>query len=473
MNDGWKLLIDHECGTDGSNFFTFHHKTYGNFHWVSSRLGAIAIVCMCISYIFWIIGIVSINTSLIDLPHDFEGYGSFSFIRIATVTDLVLVLIPCLCMLTMYFRTPAFYDYFSVRHELKLTFIILCVYYIAVVFTQLELVWLQLFEVGGVGSRWYALTHTAITIVCEFAIILIQTFWVAQKLAPYLELKFERTKSKVQMKDIVLRASQHNDDIEQDNNNGDWTPDDNAGADNVQQQKNAISMHDILSRNESFTAFTFHIVKEFSVEILVSYVEFTQLLQYLFTNYDEMISVQVHDSEVDDILIDLPSTAPLSYIIKTATNGELAANKKRTSVFGGSAKRETKESPTEQRGLVPQRNKNDVKLLVLFIGSSLYNKYVKKNAELEINISSGLRKKFMALFTRKSHNDQDQDVELELDDVVQLFVDANKAMHRLLSYSFARFKTKKDFHRMLESSQRKSLSIAARVSVGSEHKVSA
>ena len=75
---------------------------------------------------------------------------------------------------------------------------------------------------------------------------------------------------------------------------------------------------------------------------------------------------------------------------------------------------------------------------------------IQKNADLEINISSALRKKFVAMFT--GHNNQDEDVELDLNDVVQLFVDANKAMYKLLGYSFARFKVKKDFERLIESS---------------------
>ena len=88
--------------------------------------------------------------------------------------------------------------------------------------------------------------------------------------------------------------------------------------------------------------------------------------------------------------------------------------------------------------------------MVLFIGSSLYNKYVKKNSDLEINISSSLRRKFVAMFT--GHNNQDEDVEIDLDEVIQLFVDGNKAMYTLLGYSFARFKVKKDFERLCENS---------------------
>ena len=95
-----------------------------------------------------------------------------------------------------------------------------------------------------------------------------------------------------------------------------------------------------------------------------------------------------------------------------------------------------------------RKSREDVLLLVLFIGHSLYNRYVKKGAELEINISSSLRQRFVQMFT--GHNSNDQDVNFDLNEVIQLFVDANKAMYKLLGYSFSRFKQKKDFQRLLE-----------------------
>ena len=97
-----------------------------------------------------------------------------------------------------------------------------------------------------------------------------------------------------------------------------------------------------------------------------------------------------------------------------------------------------------------RKNKQQVLLLVLFIGSSLYNKYVKKNSHLEINISSALRRRFVAMFT--GHNNQNIHVKIDLDSVVRLFVDGNKAMFTLLGYSFARFKVKKDFERLCRNS---------------------
>merc|ERR1712083_240267 len=99
------------------------------------------------------------------------------------------------------------------------------------------------------------------------------------------------------------------------------------------------------------------------------------------------------------------------------------------------------------------KTKQEVLMLVLFMGSSLYNKYVKKNADLEINISSALRRQFVDMFTGQSRfNNQQKDIDLDLNAVIHLFVEGEKAMHTLLSYSFTRFKMKRDFERMLESS---------------------
>merc|ERR1712218_201062 len=147
-----------------------------------------------------------------------------------------------------------------------------------------------------------------------------------------------------------------------------------------------------------------------------------------------MISREVHDEEINETLVNFPSTVPSSYIISTAT--------------GMSSKR--KQSKNKREELKKQskcKSKEDVLLLVLFIGSSLYNRYVKKGADLEINISSSLRRRFVQMFT--GHNNNDQDVDLDLNEVIQLFVDANKAMYKLLGYSFSRFKQKKDFERLI------------------------
>merc|ERR1712129_161953 len=180
-------------------------------------------------------------------------------------------------------------------------------------------------------------------------------------------------------------------------------------SDQIPQRNSRLGIRHVLSQNETFDVFMLHIAKEFSNEILLCYVEFTQLLSYLFEHYDHMISRQVHDEEINETLVNFPSTVPMSYIISTATA---------TSEIG-----------------IDDKSKEDVLLLVLFIGSSLYNRYVKKGADLEINISSQLRRRFVAMFT--GHNDNDDVVNIDLNEVIKLFVDANKAMYRLLGYSFA------------------------------------
>eukprot|EP01084_Bolivina_argentea_P291131 500324_1 len=183
-----------------------------------------------------------------------------------------------------------------------------------------------------------------------------------------------------------------------------------------------------------------HINKEFSVEILLSYVEITQFLQYLFNNFDDMISSEVHDVEINETLIDFPSSVPESYIIATATRGAGSMRK-----MTGRKQSKSKEHQNSVK------TAEEVLLLVEFIGSSLYNKYVKHNCDLEINISSTLRKKFTNTLTGHDHTTRTHDP-LKMDKVIQLFCDCNKAMYKLLGYSFSRFTAKKDFDRLCEMS---------------------
>lgn len=164
MNNGWRSIINHESGSTKS-WFLQHHETYGNFHWISKRFISITIICIIISYILWTIGVI------------YWWDNNLMFIRIATGVDLFLISLPLLFTLYMYFNIPAFYDYFSVRNELKISFIILLIYYIAIVFVQLEIVWFKVFGDNNINSIYYNLIHTSITIICEFSIILIQTLW--------------------------------------------------------------------------------------------------------------------------------------------------------------------------------------------------------------------------------------------------------------------------------------------------------
>eukprot|EP01084_Bolivina_argentea_P291128 500318_1 len=160
MNDGWKNIINPQSGT--KSFFLEHHDTYGNFHWISIRFIIITMICITTSYLLWILGMIEWLA------------GSYKLFRIATSVDLFLISLPLILMVYMYFRIPSFYDYFHVRIELRITFIILCIYYIAIVFVQLEIIWLNIFGIFTINSRLFSLIHALITIIYRFSIMLHQ-----------------------------------------------------------------------------------------------------------------------------------------------------------------------------------------------------------------------------------------------------------------------------------------------------------
>merc|ERR1719242_765090 len=212
----------------------------------------------------------------------------------------------------------------------------------------MEIVWEPFWDSEEHDSRqFYTLSFSALQMFCEFALIWIQTRWTLHKLRPFFQVTFGRTLSSMEMKDLVLKASRHQDDLdemedanlkkntmtnsvisqtqsEEDNIFSRVIPSVVAGgsvADMVNVM-DSIKLNDVLGQSASFDAFALHVAKEISIEMLVSYCEFTQLLQYLFDNFEHMISSDVHTAEVEAILADLPATVPQSYIIRTATNGE-------------------------------------------------------------------------------------------------------------------------------------------------------
>ena len=57
-NGQWKSLISPDCDTGDAkrNWFLRHIHNYGNFKWITIRMGVIVILLMIISYILWFHG---------------------------------------------------------------------------------------------------------------------------------------------------------------------------------------------------------------------------------------------------------------------------------------------------------------------------------------------------------------------------------------------------------------------------------
>ena len=89
-------------------------------------------------------------------------------------------------------------------------------------------------------------------------------------------------------------------------------------------------------------------------------------------------------------------------------------------------------------------NNGDHKLYIFKIKAhEIYKKYIKPGAEFEINIKSDTRNKGYRLM-----NDLNNflDYNVTVNDLLTYFGNCKEEMHRLLLYSFTRFKSSKEFN---------------------------
>eukprot|EP01084_Bolivina_argentea_P077337 140261_1 len=70
-----------------------------------------------------------------------------------------------------------------------------------------------------------------------------------------------------------------------------------------------FALSDLLEHHIGFDAFMMHLIKEFSMECLLSYIEFIQFIEFIMRKCPD-----VHNEDIF-ILVRFPSSVPLSHII--------------------------------------------------------------------------------------------------------------------------------------------------------------
>eukprot|EP01083_Nonionella_stella_P125761 380406_1 len=159
-------------------------------------------------------------------------------------------------------------------------------------------------------------------------------------------------------------------------------------------QMESIKLDQMLTNNEHFTCFMKHLANEFSMELLLSLVEFIQFKQLIYE--------QIQDTSTDPAAdIELAKCIPQSSIVHDSDD-EL-----------------------------------EVKAL------KLYNKYVAVSSEWEINVHSAVRQQLVHRFEANYHA-----IEWTPTALYIVFDDCLQEMMKLLRYSLTRFKTKPEYIRL-------------------------
>ena len=339
LNKQWKIHLNYL--DIKSDWYLSHKSTIGNYKYMTKR---VLIACLCII-------IITIITKLYDLRSDRN--------EINLAFGILFSIVPLITMIIIRWKMRKFVDLFYIMKEFKAiqTFIVIA---IAIMFLLLGV----FPEIFGWNPYIQSLVWGINGVIDVVIFISLQTIYVLKQVkfcdnGDFMRLNSNKIKNDEQRLAEMMRRNTMTAD---DENGG------KSDGDNIRDIKKTLRSED------TFEPFMQHLSKEWSMELLLAFIEFTQLQVRIKENYQQLPIVE------DMTFIGLQESVlmndgiPRSYIVYHDNLEELM----------------------ERQG-INLRYELDVmgvnKMTEFKIRSyALYLKYVTKRAELQINISYAHRK---------------------------------------------------------------------------------
>eukprot|EP01084_Bolivina_argentea_P139994 246225_1 len=423
LNVEWKRLINPKIGK--VNFFIDRRHDWGNKRWVLKRILIIVFIASAI-----VIGLrYKFDFAEIE---DREWYGEIPY--------LIFFFTPFITLGIILWKIPNFDDNIFIVREMKaVTFVLFFIIFSWFMQEMVESTHENDENINiAVDAIFYIVIET-----CNFICILITTAYVMNKVKLLLNEQQQSIylgnsvqNPQTALTDEMAEYIQLNDDLIE------------LQVDKNKDDENEISLFQVLSHAKAFDLLVNHVAKEFSIECLLSYVEFIQFKQYMYNHLKLNYSIEeikqkslqlfeaIHDrkgsfskTEIDvniynpnDInslsfeRIKFPSNVPRSHLIyEDDINFE-------TNNF---------------------KDRSKYKIY------KLYCKYVKVGCELEINVSHRTRN---ALSSMIDHLDiwMNDNKYQDLDSIflMHIFDKSIVQMIDLLKSSFSRFRQSNQFAKL-------------------------
>ena len=405
INNQWKIIInpehtanEHNKALQKINWYLNHKQTFGNHKWVKWRLLIVAVI----SSMAYIVG---------------ETLGASIF---ASLQDPILTQVlsswpytlPLIFLSIIYCKTPSILDNFYVQTEMKYIFILLCIDYTAFYGVRIFVVLFGNMLNQEVTTVLFAVAYHFV-IGAQFASVMISTAWVNAKVTKIInneaykiqELMLQQDESTISMlpghkpraENVSIYSALSVNLLEiEPRQQPRFT--DTKRAEKLMKQ----NLDELLAHPFGFESFMQHLSREFSMENLLSLVEFLQFQKYVA----EEIGYYDKD-DAEKILCDelvLSKEVPLSGIVYD-----------------------------EEMDL---KNK----------AYAIYTKYIDNRAEYSINISYLVRQKLVNLMDNYENwmgNDVLTDVEL-----MNIFAGACREIKRLMNDSYQRFKLMPEYYKL-------------------------
>eukprot|EP01084_Bolivina_argentea_P072029 130831_1 len=141
-------------------------------------------------------------------------------------------------------------------------------------------------------------------------------------------------------------------------------------------QASRIDLDKILSNKQATHLFMLHLSKEYSIECLLSYIEFTQYRQYLVSEMDKLGMNPDYSSNLSDV-----PQSPQTSTPSEPHHQSFPSNIPQSLIVSDSTKHTHADSTQDEELLCSAKIK----------AHKLYAKYIQNGSEFEINISHGRR----------------------------------------------------------------------------------
>eukprot|EP01084_Bolivina_argentea_P003639 6842_1 len=406
-NIQWQKIINPKFVTEHQlkqNWWIINRNTYGNEIWLGKRFFIPCVIIFTISYITW----------------GFAYIGFYGEI-IPSMVDLLFIAIPTILCVILYYKTPVINDSFLIKAEMKRIFI--AYFFLILSYSS----WWILKVIFGI--LWWELPEAFTIAFSHLCIFMIMTSWIIKKANQnqllYVHIRNGSTTETCSTDGVMHHMSTGNNDAKSDIKMNI----------RVKPDSNHVTLEQILSNSFTISKFMNHVTSEWSIEVLVSFIEITQFLQCMVNVCDGL-----NDKREYIHKIVFPDTVPKTALISDDVHAEFVAFKK--------------------------------------IGLEMYNKYMSSHSEMCINISydmnmriynflnNELVKKHPTRTRNVSNVDIDKievgneenvaPVENKIDDWIvlfSLFDNVRREMYKLLKHSYVRFSVTGEYNKIVECKQ--------------------
>ena len=433
QNSKWMGLINPTCNDlEKNNFFIKHKKNFGNSSFILKKVTLPIIVPLAIIFI---------------AEWTWVRFGDPNYRSIAAITDTFIFMTILACIVVITCKTPKLEDKFNIRGEAMALVICVMVQFIfgfGVVFFVGN-AFLNWYIVAIIQAHWYSFT--------AFIAILIQTYGVfktsgiTKRISQRISLSkdFLRARSLSKSTPIIYPSTVSRTSSISPTPTTPTTPPTPVHPslnDIVIKRKSEkiITMRDVFANNDYFGYFCVHLMKEFSIECVLSFIEFQQFQKYILNIKEFGISLNTmdHDTLKSLKMYDLAKCIPESFIVYNI-NKEHNIQTMNFRLY------------EEMIGDI-DNDKNEMLTRRIFeiktISYRLYKKYIETGSEFEINISYVSRIEFEKLMRNYYVWIMD---EQSVIDLLLIFQDIKLEMLLLLRHSFNRFIHSDEFRQLLNN----------------------